>query len=66
LNLFTDEEREQTVRHLEEMDLDNKFRIGIKKLLMNVEVASLGNNKVEKFVDTIKAARIIVDEDEYM
>jgi hypothetical protein len=43
------------------MDLDNSFEIGIKKLLMIVEVATQSNNKVEKFVQAIGAAQAAVD-----
>lgn len=57
LNLFTDEERDLAMRRLHQMDLDNNFEIGIKKLLMIVEVATQSNNKVEKFVQSIGAAQ---------
>ncbi|GAB5588917.1 transport between ER and Golgi ATPase protein [Umbelopsis nana] len=61
LNLFTDDERELTMHRLHQMDLDNSFEIGIKKLLMIVEVATQSNNKVEKFVQAIGAAQAAVE-----
>jgi hypothetical protein len=60
LNIFTDEERELTLQRLHSKKLDDRFEIGIKKLLMNLEVASQSSNKVDKFVQTIYAARVSI------
>ncbi|KAI7868132.1 P-loop containing nucleoside triphosphate hydrolase protein [Spinellus fusiger] len=53
LDLFTDQERERTLSILEQAGLGNKLAIGIKKLLMIIEMARQDADKIEKFVNTI-------------
>ncbi|GBB92896.1 hypothetical protein RclHR1_20770002 [Rhizophagus clarus] len=55
LKLFDDYEREQAISGLEGVELN----IGIKKLLMIIEMCRQDvENRVEKFVDTIKALNV--------
>jgi hypothetical protein len=56
--MFSDEEREYALQQLHRKNLDGRFEIGIKKLLMIVEVASQSTNKVEKFVQSLSATQI--------
>ncbi|RIA79766.1 P-loop containing nucleoside triphosphate hydrolase protein [Glomus cerebriforme] len=52
LKLFDDNEKDRAISDLKEV----KLNIGIKKLLMMIEMSRQDvDNKVEKFVDTIKA-----------
>lgn len=52
LKLFNDDERNQAISELEGVELN----IGIKKLLMIIEMCRQDvENRVKKFVDTIKA-----------
>ena len=56
LELFNDNERNQVIDNLKEVELN----IGIKKLLMIIEMSRQDvDNKMEKFVDTIKAVNTI-------
>lgn len=54
LKLFSESERQQAFQLLRESGIDGKFSIGIKKLLMIVEMARQDVDKVEKFVNTIQ------------
>ncbi|KAI8394261.1 P-loop containing nucleoside triphosphate hydrolase protein [Radiomyces spectabilis] len=53
LGLFTDEERKRTLSILSDAKMDEKLAIGIKKLLMIIEMARQDADKIEKFVNTL-------------
>ncbi|KAI9494540.1 P-loop containing nucleoside triphosphate hydrolase protein [Zychaea mexicana] len=53
LGLFTDNERQRTMSLLEQAGMENKVAIGVKKLLMIIEMARQDADKIEKFVNTL-------------
>ncbi|KAI7898973.1 P-loop containing nucleoside triphosphate hydrolase protein [Cokeromyces recurvatus] len=53
LELFNDSEREEALSRLKEANMDQKLTLGIKKLLMIIEMARQDKDKVDKFVNTI-------------
>ncbi|KAI9315985.1 P-loop containing nucleoside triphosphate hydrolase protein [Dichotomocladium elegans] len=53
LGLFTDAERQRTMALLQQAGMDEKLAIGIKKLLMVIEMARQDTDKIEKFVNTL-------------
>lgn len=53
LGLFTDAERKRTLSLLSQAGMENKLTIGIKKLLMIIEMARQDADKIEKFVNTL-------------
>ncbi|KAI7850916.1 P-loop containing nucleoside triphosphate hydrolase protein [Circinella umbellata] len=53
LGLFTDVERKRTMSLLSQAGMENKIAIGIKKLLMVIEMARQDADKIEKFVNTL-------------
>jgi vesicle-fusing ATPase len=53
LEIFNENERSLVLRHLQDAGMDHKLAIGVKKLLMVIEMARQDENKVEKFVNTI-------------
>ncbi|KAL9547866.1 hypothetical protein MBANPS3_005962 [Mucor bainieri] len=55
LELFTDAERERALSILQQANMDQKLTIGVKKLLMIIEMARQDEDKVDKFVNTILA-----------
>lgn len=55
LELFEDSERERAISILQQANMDQKLTIGIKKLLMIIEMARQDDDKVDKFVNTILA-----------
>ncbi|KAG1446864.1 hypothetical protein G6F56_009440 [Rhizopus delemar] len=55
LKLFDDNERERALSYLEQANMDHKLSIGVKKLLMVIEMARQDEDKVGKFVNTILA-----------
>ncbi|KAG2193738.1 hypothetical protein INT46_011349 [Mucor plumbeus] len=55
LELFSDNERERALSILQQANMDQKLTIGVKKLLMIIEMARQDEDKVEKFVNTILA-----------
>jgi vesicle-fusing ATPase len=55
LELFEDSERERAISILQQANMDQKLSIGIKKLLMIIEMARQDEDKVDKFVNTILA-----------
>ncbi|KAI8991630.1 P-loop containing nucleoside triphosphate hydrolase protein [Mycotypha africana] len=55
LELFADVERERALSYLRQANMDQKLTIGIKKLLMIIEMARQDEDKVDKFVNTILA-----------
>lgn len=55
LELFTDEEKARALSILSEANMDNKLAIGVKKLLMIIEMARQDEDKVDKFVNTMLA-----------
>ncbi|KAI9277564.1 P-loop containing nucleoside triphosphate hydrolase protein [Sporodiniella umbellata] len=55
LNLFEDDERERALSCLEQANMEHKLSIGVKKLLMVIEMARQDEDKVGKFVNTILA-----------
>ena len=55
LELFEDAERERALSLLSQANLDHKLTIGVKKLLMIIEMARQDENKVDKFVNAILA-----------
>ncbi|KAK4514101.1 FAM50A protein [Mucor velutinosus] len=55
LELFNDAERERALSVLKQANMDQKLTIGVKKLLMIIEMARQDEDKVEKFVNTILA-----------
>ncbi|KAL0080661.1 P-loop containing nucleoside triphosphate hydrolase protein [Phycomyces blakesleeanus] len=55
LELFTNQERERTLSILADSGADKRLAIGIKKLLMVIEMARQDADKIEKFVNTILA-----------
>jgi vesicle-fusing ATPase len=55
LELFEDAERERVISILRQANMDQKLTIGIKKLLMIIEMARQDEDKVDKFVNTILA-----------
>lgn len=55
LELFNDEQRERALSILRNANMDQKLTIGVKKLLMVIEMARQDEDKVEKFVNTMLA-----------
>jgi vesicle-fusing ATPase len=55
LELFEDSERERAISILQQANMDQKLTIGIKKLLMIIEMARQDEDKVDKFVNTVLA-----------
>ncbi|OBZ87652.1 Vesicular-fusion protein sec18 [Choanephora cucurbitarum] len=55
LELFEDAERERALSLLSQANMDHKLTIGVKKLLMIIEMARQDENKVDKFVNAILA-----------
>ncbi|CAO3656866.1 unnamed protein product [Mucor fragilis] len=55
LELFNDAERERALSILKQANMDQKLTLGVKKLLMIIEMARQDEDKVEKFVNTILA-----------
>ncbi|KAG2235194.1 P-loop containing nucleoside triphosphate hydrolase protein [Thamnidium elegans] len=55
LELFTEEEKARALSILSEANMDNKLAIGVKKLLMIIEMARQDEDKVDKFVNTMLA-----------
>lgn len=53
LGLFTDAERERTISLLQQAGMEQRLAIGIKKLLMVIEMARQDADKIEKFVNTL-------------
>jgi vesicle-fusing ATPase len=55
LELFNDAERQRALSILKQANMDQKLTIGVKKLLMIIEMARQDEDNVEKFVNTILA-----------
>lgn len=55
LELFNDMERSRALTILGKANMDQKLAIGVKKLLMIIEMARQDENKVDKFVNTLLA-----------
>ncbi|KAI7877416.1 AAA-domain-containing protein [Lichtheimia hyalospora FSU 10163] len=53
LELFTDAERQRTMSLLQQAGMEQRLAIGIKKLLMVIEMARQDADKIEKFVNTL-------------
>ncbi|KAJ8660277.1 hypothetical protein O0I10_004139 [Lichtheimia ornata] len=53
LGLFTDAERQRTMSLLQQAGMEQRLAIGIKKLLMVIEMARQDADKIEKFVNTL-------------
>ncbi|KAI3654864.1 hypothetical protein MP228_000244 [Amoeboaphelidium protococcarum] len=54
LQLFSDAEYQQAVQRLQSYNLDGQIYIGIKKLLMIIEMARQDVDKVEKFISALQ------------
>ncbi|CEP08658.1 hypothetical protein [Parasitella parasitica] len=55
LELFSNAERERALSILRQANMDKKLTIGVKKLLMIIEMARQDQDKIEKFVNAILA-----------
>lgn len=55
LELFNDEEMDRALTMLRKANMDHKLTIGVKKLLMIIEMARQDEDKVDKFVNTMLA-----------
>ncbi|KAI8636816.1 P-loop containing nucleoside triphosphate hydrolase protein [Parasitella parasitica] len=55
LELFSDAERERAFSILKQANMDQKLTIGVKKLLMIIEMARQDQDKIEKFVNAMLA-----------
>jgi vesicle-fusing ATPase len=55
LELFDDMERSRALTILGKANMDQKLAIGVKKLLMIIEMARQDENKVDKFVNALLA-----------
>lgn len=55
LELFEEVERTRALSILSDANMDQKLTIGVKKLLMVIEMARQDEDKVDKFVNTMLA-----------
>ncbi|KAI9470797.1 MAG: P-loop containing nucleoside triphosphate hydrolase protein [Benjaminiella poitrasii] len=55
LELFNDSEKERALSILRQANVDSKLAVGIKKLLMIIEMARQDEDKIDKFVNNILA-----------